>query len=133
MLTAALVLVAAVGCAESSAEVNTPSAWETKVSDPAFARAAEGALLEAPAPASGWRNGVVAAEDKDGYAITAMTTDGVVYIAKAWKEDGCDRAWDIDQFDLTLAPGDLITWAGDGRTTHHVCVEDLRVLRKAAA
>lgn len=133
LCTAAAVLALA-GCAESTAEVNSPEAWETKAADPAFARRAEAALRSAPAPQPGWRIGIVTAENKDGDALAAVTPDGVVYLTPAWSED-CDgrRGWGYDEFQLVVDVGDLFTWAGDGRTRHNVCADDFRILRKSVA
>lgn len=129
-----LALLLVVGCAESSAEVNTPGAWETKAADPAFARRAETALRSAPAPDPGWRVGIVTAEADKDQVVAALTADGMVSIRPAWS-DYCDkrRSWPDDEFELTISVGDLITWAGDSRTSHRVCYLDLRVLRKAVA
>lgn len=129
-----LTLLVVAGCAESSAEVNAPEAWETKAADPAFARRAETALTTAPQPEPGWRVGVVTAEADKGRTVAALTPDGMVSIRPAWS-DYCDdrKDWPDDEFELTISVGDLITWAGDGRTAHRVCYGDLRVLRKAVA
>jgi len=129
-----LMLAALARCAESTAEVNAPKVWETKAADPAFARRAEAALKTAPAPQTGWRVGVITAETEDGWTVAALTPDGMVSIRPAWSES-CDphKDWPTDEFQLIIQVGDLITWAGDGRTSHRVCYGDLRVLRKAVA
>ena len=124
------------GCAEASSEINAPNAWETKTVDRAFARRAEAALKIAPTPEPGWRIGLVMSErTKDGWAITALTTDGMVFIEEGWGDaKGCDdNWWGTHELELLLDPGDLFMWAGDSRTAHRVCKGDLRVLRKAAA
>jgi hypothetical protein len=121
------------GCAESTAEVNAPEVWETKAADPAFARRAEAALRTAPPPAPGWRVGVVVAEqNEDGWSVNVLTRDGYAVITNSWSYD-CEDRFGIDVFPLMLDPGDLITWAGDGRLKHAACVEDLRLLRKTVA
>jgi len=131
-----LVLLLA-GCAEASAEVNAPDAWSTKGADPAFTRRAEAALASAPPAAPGWRVGVILAdqEPKDSlWEASVLTRDGMAVIGPdGWSNDCDDPGAAVDAFPIILDPGDLITWAGDGRLVHRVCLEDMRVLRKAAA
>lgn len=127
------------GCAEATATNEAPSAWATKEADSTFVRKAEGALAAAPAPQPGWRVGVILAtkDDKDAsWVASVLTPEGMVTVGPdEWSYD-CEqkgKAVAYDTFPVILSPGDLITWAGDGRTVHHVCAEDMRVIRKAAA
>lgn len=136
---ACLVVLAIGGCAEATATNEAPSAWETKEADPAFVRRAEAALATAPAPQPGWRVGVILADkdEKDSlWVASVLTPEGMVTVGPdPWSYD-CNakgKGIAVDTFPLILTPGDLITWAGDGRAEHHVCAEDMRVLRKAAA
>jgi len=137
LILAGLLLIA--GCAEATAEINTPDAWQTKSADPAFMRRAEAALAKAPPAAEGWRVGVILAEqDEKGslWKSSVLTPDGIVMIGPdPWSYDCAEKGDGIavDTFPLLLDPGDLITWAGDGRLVHAVCAEDMRILRKAAA
>lgn len=62
-----------------------------------------------------------------------LTAEGQVIIEASWSDECEDGRYASDEFPLLLDPGDLITWAGDSRTVHKVCAEDMRVLRKAAA
>lgn len=136
LMTLAL-LLAATGCAQATATNEAPSAWDTKAANPRFAQAAQRALASASQPEPGWRIGVVLAENNDSWAITALTPDGVVYLAGAKDRYDCPndddgRFW-WDELPLMLDPGDLFTWAGDDRVSHNVCANQVRVLRKAAA
>jgi hypothetical protein len=135
-----VILAALAGCAESSAEVNTPSAWDTKAANPQFAQAAQRALATAPTSDPGWRVGVVFAERPDSdewgtppWAVSVLTREGQAIIEASWSEECDDGRHASDEFPLLLDPGDLITWAGDSRTVHEVCAEDMRIIRKAAA
>lgn len=139
VIVALAAVLALAGCAESTATVETPDAWSTKAADPAFTRRAEAVLAAAPAAEPGWRVGVILADqdEKDHLWIASvLTSAGVVTVGPdPWSYD-CDEEGEgvaVDTFPLMLDPGDLITWAGDGRTRHEVCAEDMRVLRKAAA
>lgn len=135
MRRALLILAAAAllaGCAESSAEVNTPDAWDSVQADPALIRGAEQALTDAPPPAEGWRIGVVLAEAPDDWAITALTDGGPVYLEDSWNCEKNDGMYESEQFALLIDPGDLITWSLEG-DDHRLCIGELEVLRKAAA
>jgi len=130
-------MLAVAGCAEATATNEPPSAWDTKAANPRFAEAARRALASAPIPEPGWRVGVIMAETSEPqWAVSVLTPDGPVYVTyDPWSRD-CDTKGEgiaYDVFPLLLDPGDLITWAGDSRIRHRVCVEDMRVLRKAAA
>lgn len=128
-----LLVLAVAGCSEATAEVNAPTAWDTRAADPRFADRAARALATALTPEPGWRTGVIMAEtDESRWAISVLTPDGPVYVTYAWNS-ACDVDDAYDLFPLLLDPGDLITWAGDGRVKHNVCAEDMRVLRKGAA
>jgi hypothetical protein len=134
---AAVTLLALTGCAEATATNEAPSAWEIKAANPRFAEAAQRALASAPQPEPGWRVGVIMAETTDPqWAVSVLTQDGPVYVTyDPWSYD-CEAEGEgiaFDVFPLLLDPGDLITWAGDGRVKHRVCAEDMRVLRKGAA
>lgn len=140
LLAAVAACAVLAGCtAQATATAEAPTAWETKTADQAFNRRAEAALAKAPPAEPGWRVGVILAEqapdDDHNWLSSALTADGPVLVGPdMWSRD-CDDEGDgtaIDTFPLLLDPGDLITWAGDGRGVHEVCAEDLRVLRKAA-
>lgn len=140
-IATAVAALALAGCsAEATATATVPANWDTKTADAAFVRRAEAVLAHAPAPAEGWRVGVILAEkNPDGghlWLASVLTRDGVVMVGPdPWSPD-CDDdggGTAVDTFPLMLDPGDLITWAGDRRTLHAVCSEDMRVLRKAAA
>lgn len=134
LVIVATLAIALTGCAESSAEVNTPSAMDSKAANPRFAEAAQRALAEAPAPEPGWRIGVVLTEQaEDTWAAGVLTATGEVYLTYSWSDECDDGRYGDEEFPLLVDPGDLITWAGDGRTVHRVCAEDLRVIRKAVA
>lgn len=138
-VVACIALLALAGCAEATATNEAPSAWETKAADPAFVRRAEAALAKAPTPEPGWRIGVILSDkdEKDHLWIASvLTPEGMVTVGPdPWSYDCAAKGKGIavDTFPLILSPGDLISWAGDGRTEHEVCAEDMRVLRKAAA
>lgn len=136
-----LAAVALAGCgATATATAEAPTAWDSKTADQSFVRRAEKALAAAPDPTTGWRVGVILAEqdpdDAHMWLSGVLTPDGMVMVGPdPWASD-CDDGGDgtaADTFPLMLDPGDLITWAGDSRTVHAVCAEDMRVLRKAAA
>jgi hypothetical protein len=130
VLLLALAALIVAGCAEASSEVNTPDAWDSVQADPALIDGAERALAAAPPPVEGWQVGVVLAEQADEWAITALTTDGVVYLDNH-AGTGCD--WEPDErFAILIDPGDLITWSLLGDDSH-VCIDELEVLVKAAA
>lgn len=128
LATAALLVLA--GCAEADAEINAPDAWDTLEADPALVRGAELALTDAPPPADGWRVGVVLAEDEEEWAVTALTNEGVAYLDGS-ASGSCD--WEPPRrYALLVDPGDLITWSTEGDDSH-LCIDELQVLRKAAA
>lgn len=129
-LTALTAVLALGGCAESSAEVNTPDAWDSVQADPALIEGAEQALADAPPPADGWAVGVVLAEDAEEWAITVLTNGGVVYL-DSHAGRGCD--WEPpSRYAILIDPGDLITWSLEG-DDEHVCIDEIEVLQKAAA
>lgn len=118
------------GCAEASSEINTPDAWDSVQADPALIRGAERALADAPPPAEGWAVGVVLAEQPNEWAITAMTDTGIVYLDN-WAGGDCD--WEPhSRYAILIDPGDLITWSLKG-DDEHLCIDEIEVLRKAAA
>lgn len=133
LLVILLAAFALTGCAEASAEVDTPPATPA---DPRVARNAEPVLAAAPTPKPGWHTGVVLTEERPKgeslvgkyteWSISVLTPDGVTYLSGRWcgSDDG-DTALSV-----MVDPGDLITW----RTSveHEVCSSMLRVLRKAA-
>lgn len=127
-----LVVLALAGCAESSAEVNAPDAWDAVEADPELVRGAELALQDVPAPADGWLVGVVLAEDEDGWAITALTDASAVYLENSWDCRKNDGVLEVPHFALLIDPGDLVTWSLEG-DDNRLCVGELEVLRKAAA
>jgi hypothetical protein len=127
-----------VGCANSTAEVNQPDAFDQLQADPALVRGAEQALDQAPAPEPGWAVGVILAEQErekqglfaayDTWTVAVLAADGsMAVLTDDWCDD--DPRLAVDVLPVLVAPGDLITWTGGPE----LCIPDVRVLRKAAA
>lgn len=127
--------LAAAGCAEATAEVNTPP----PPPDPQLVRGAERVLKTAPTPEPNWRVGVVVTESNtseyDGWSISVITADSVEVLTGRWCENfpkGTPEErepYSPKVLSVLLDPGDLITWTGDAE----LCHSEVRVLRKAAA
>jgi hypothetical protein len=93
-MTLATITLMAAGCASSSAQINTPDAWDQREADPELARGAELALSHSPPAADGWQVGVVLAEDPDEWAVAVLTDAGVAYL-DSHAGGGCD--WEPPQ------------------------------------
>lgn len=128
------VVLLAPACAESSAEVNSPTAFDTRTADPEFIRGAEAVLEDAERAEDGWRVGVIIGERGDGqfdWEVAVLTSEGVQVLAAASHCDD-DDGMDERQLPLIADPGDLITWSREG-DDNRLCTAELTILRKAAA